>query len=275
MSIYKTLLGAGALSMASMGMAQATSVDFTFNNMSGFLATPVYTAVHRGAFDAFDNGGVASIGLEQVAELPIPPQAVNLLAPTRIAVDPNSEAGFIFGPGGPIQDGESGTLTLEVDDPLSNRYATFLAMFVPSNDTFLGNDNPFAYEIFDASGSLIEQTFEITAQSIYDAGTEINQLFGAAAPGQDITLGDTENGRIQRLLDIDDGNGGDGFDALEALFGVAGAGLIQPDTVLFTVDVRESAAIAPVPLPAGMVLLLSGVAGMGLLRRKRKVATEA
>ena len=270
----KTSLIAGAATLALSTAAQATSIDLTFNNSNGFgfLVTPVYTGIHDGTFDAFDEGSAASAGVEQAAELPIPPQTQNLIRDERQASHPNSQGGFILGPNGPILDGESGTLTVDVADPVTNRFATFLAMFVPSNDTFLGNDDPMAYALFDAMGSVIEQTIEITGADIWDAGTEVNQLFGAAAPGEDITLGDTEGGTITSLLKIDDGNGGDGFDALEGLFGTTGAGSITRSTVLFTIDV--AATPAPVPLPASAPLLAAGLGAMGwALRRKRKTVT--
>ncbi len=269
MQKFRTLLGASTIAFVAAGAAHATSIDITFNNSNGFgfLVTPVYTGLHAGTFDAFDEGAAASAGVEQVAEIPVPPNPPNLIAPERLAVEPNSQGGFVFGPNGPIQDGESGTLSIDVADPTLNRYATFLAMFVPSNDTFLGNDNPLAYELFDTAGNVISQTIEITASSIWDAGTEVNQLFGAAAPGQDITLGDVEGGVITRLLDIDDGAGGDGFDALEDLFGIAGAGSITADTVLFSIDVSETPA--PVPLPAGLPLLLGALGAFGFLKRRK------
>ncbi|WP_029065445.1 spondin domain-containing protein [Labrenzia sp. DG1229] len=269
MSKITSLLGASVIGILVAGSANAATIDITFNNSNGFgfLVTPVYTGIHSGGFDAFDEGASASAGIEQIAEVPVPPNPPNLIAPERLAVEPNSQGGFVFGPGGPILDGESGTLTIDVVDPTVNRYATFLSMFVPSNDTFLGNDDPLAYAIFDAAGNVIEQTIEITGRSIWDAGTEVNQLFGAAFPGQDIQLGDTEGGTISRLIDIDDGSGGNGFSALEALFGVTGAGSITADTVLFTIDIE--AAPTPVPLPAGAGLLLAGLGILGFAGRGR------
>jgi len=269
MKTFKTLLGAGAMGLLMAGAAQAATIDITFKNSNGFgfLVTPVYTGIHSGSFDAFDAGSAASAGIEQVAEIPVPGTPTNFIAGERLAVEPNSQGGFIFGPGGPIMDGESGTLTIDVADPTTNRYATFLSMFVPSNDTFFGNDDPMAYEIFDATGNLIEQTIEITGSSIWDAGTEVNRLFGSALPDQEIADGETEGGVIRRLLDIDDGLGGNGFNALGALFEIEDTGLITEDTVLFTIDIAASPT--PVPLPAGGALLLGGLGAMGFVARRR------
>ena len=274
MSNFKTLLGTSAVALLCAGAASATTIDITFNNSNGFgfLVTPVYTGLHSGNFDAFDEGTTASAGVAQIAEIPVPPNLDgqgNLIMGERVAVEPNSQGGFIAN-GGPIMDGESATLTIDVADPTENRFATFLAMFVPSNDTFLGNDDPLAYELFDVAGNLIEQTIQITGQSIWDAGSEVNQPFGAAAPGQDILLGDDENGEVTRLIDIDDGFGGDGFDALATLFGITGAGSITADTVLFTIDVAASPA--PVPLPAGLPLLLGGLGALTFAKRRKKAA---
>lgn len=266
----KKLLAASAAATIFAGAANAAVIDITFTNNSGFLATPVYTGFHDGSFDAFDEGSAASAGIELVAELPIPPFSNggvdNALRDERVAAQADSQGGFIFGPGGPIADGEVGTARVDVTDSATNRYLSLFAMFVPSNDTFIGNDDPFAYEIFDAAGNVIEQIIEITAESIWDAGTEINQLIGAAAPGQDITLGDDEGGLIANLLDIVGSGGGDndGFDDLASLFGVAGAGDITANTVLFTVEV------AAVPLPAGLPLMLAGLGAFGIAKRRKK-----
>ena len=272
MSNFKTLLGTSAVALLCAGAASATTIDITFNNSNGFgfVATPVYTGLHSGGFDAFNVNEAASAGVEQVAELPIPLFPPNLIAPERQAVEPNSQGGFIAD-GGPIVDGASATLTIDVAEPTVNRFATFLAMFVPSNDTFFGNDDAEAYEIFDTAGNLIEQTINITGASIWDAGTEVNGLFGSAGvEGQDITFGEDEGGVVTRLLDINDADGNNGFEALEALFGITGAGSITAETVLFSIDIAASPA--PVPLPAGLPLLLGGLGALTFAKRRKKAA---
>jgi hypothetical protein len=83
-------------------------------------------------------------------------------------------------------------------DPVNNRYFSYLAMAVPSNDMFIGNDNPTARELFDAGGNFVGQNFTLTGANIWDAGTEVNGLVGSAfIAGQSATAGTTEGGVIQ------------------------------------------------------------------------------
>lgn len=292
------------------GMAQATTIEITFSNTNsfGFIATPVYSAFHDGSFDAFNAGDTASAGIEQIAEVPIPPfagqvidtsgfasgsafinngelrpgvvgadQIANNLVLERTAVDPKSTARFLPGAGGPIVDGETVSFTLDVD-PAANRFASFFAMVVHSNDTFFGNDDPFAYQIFDANGNFVAQDpISITASSIYDAGTEGNAVFGSTLPGEAILDGLTGEGKISNLLADPSANGG--FESLASLFGTAGnfgpggftakeAALINGDTEFFRISISE--VPAPIPLPAAGWMLVGGIGGLVALRRRKR-----
>ena len=54
-------------------------------------------------------------------------------------------------------------------------------MIIPSNDAFIGNEDPLAYELFDAEGNFTGRvTIDIFASDIYDSGTEVNDGQGAA-----------------------------------------------------------------------------------------------
>ncbi len=152
----KSILALAATSLAAMGgSAAAYTLNVTVANDTppgGFSVTPVYTAIHDGGFDAFDAGEAASPGVERLAEL----GDVSGLPPERLAVDPGSTATVVAAAGNgipPIEPGETGTATLNVGDPTEQRFLTYLSMLVPSNDTFLGNDDPMAYEIFAPDGS--------------------------------------------------------------------------------------------------------------------------
>ena len=273
-------LAATAFSAICATSASATSIDLTFNNENGFgfLVTPVYVGIHDGTFDAFDEGQAATAGIEQVAELPVPPFIAdqgNRIAAERQADQDgdgvNSQGAFIPGAAGPIADGESSTISVHVADPTVNQFATFLAMVVPSNDTFFGNDTPDAFRLFDASGSVIEQTISITAGQIYDAGTELANFATSTEAGDDIVLSDEENGVITRLLgNTSTASGGAGtFQDLADLFGLPGdTASITSDTVFFTIDVAASPSA--IPLPAGAALMLTGLGAFGVAARRRK-----
>lgn len=270
----KLFAAAGALTLLMGTAASATSLNLRFDNVNGFgfLVTPVYAGFHDGGFDAFNAGEAASEGVEQVAELPIPPNLDgrgNLLAGERQANqdgDGVDSQGTFIADGGPIADGGSATVQIDIADPMVNRYASFLAMVVPSNDTFFGNDNPLAYEIFDEMGNLATSFIEITAGSIYDAGTEIND-FATSTQG-DILAGDDENGVITSIFE-EDANGNNGFANLAELFGLGDLSSITRDTVVFRISIEEA---TPVPLPATAPMLLGalGLVGWGARRRKSR-----
>ncbi len=63
---------AATLIAASSGLAAQTATlktKVTNNRSAGGLSiTPLYTALHNGPFDAFDNMGTASAGFELIAE---------------------------------------------------------------------------------------------------------------------------------------------------------------------------------------------------------------
>lgn len=260
-----------ALTLSAAGFANATTLSITFenNNGFGFATTPVYAGFHDGGFDAFNVGEAASEGVEQTAELPIPPNLDgrgNLIAGERRADQDgdgvNSQGAFIAN-GGPILDGQSATIQVDIADPTVNRFATFLAMVVPSNDTFFGNDNPMAWELFDMAGNLQLNTIEINAGAVYDAGTEINEFLTSTQ--DQILLSNEENGVITSIFDVDS-DGDNGFANLEQLFGLGDTSSITRDTVLFTISIED---VTAVPLPASAPLLLGALGLLGWRARRK------
>jgi MYXO-CTERM domain-containing protein len=178
----------------------AVDVRVTIRNLSAdnsVALSPFSLAAHNGSFDAFDSGAAAGMATENVAELgdgtdfisdAMAAQATAVTA-TAIATQ-NAFGPGIFRPGG------SGSIVLSLD-PMQNRYLSFGAMVVPSNDAFLGNDSPTAVELFDAGGSFVATDFTLNGGDIWDAGTEVNQLTGAAyVVNQDATMGTTEGGVV-------------------------------------------------------------------------------
>ncbi|MEP4195808.1 MAG: spondin domain-containing protein [Aliishimia sp.] len=283
----------GLMALVVAGPAAATSLRITIQNdaaASGFAITPVYSAFHDGRFDAFNVGEEASDGLRTLAELggfgTVRAEREAATTTAGVVTSTGAASPFITPDGPrPIFGGESVTTEVEITDVTAQRYFTFLSMIIPTNDLFIGNDN--AIELFDSAGNFNgTQVLSITGANLYDAGTEVNNpnanpAFVAGVSGMnalidplDASLGSLadENGvvmddafgeleRYNGLLTA----GGFTLDAQQDLFGLASAFNIA------TITIEQIAA--PVPLPAGSALLLSGLGvGAVMARRKKKKA---
>jgi hypothetical protein len=167
--------------------AETQEIIVTVENLApsgGFYFTPVWVGLHNGSFDLFDPAGLASEGLERVAE---DGDASALQADFEGAV--GGAAGginmLITAPegfaGAPVFDpGEASMIQLTVDSQV-NSYMSFLSMIIPSNDAFIGNHNPMGIELFDAAGKFKgKQIVTILGSMVWDAGTELNNEMDAA-----------------------------------------------------------------------------------------------
>lgn len=254
LSAYSIVLSAGLATAASAAVLQ---IEITNNqNADGLYLTPLLSVFHNGSFDSFDAGKPASPQVELLAEEGDPSGVAGLAGAA------GATYGVVTGPkgfgGAPVIDpGETAYLNLSVD-PTKDRYFSFLSMVIPSNDTFIGNDNPVAYEIFDAVGAFTGigpiSVYDLDA---WDAGTELNDGFGAPFNTAGGTATDA-NGVITPAPD--------GLFFLNGQETVAGT----------TVDLGEgrnllaTIAISEVPLPAGFPLLLVGLGAFGLMRRRNQ-----
>ncbi len=185
-----SLIGSGQIEIRVTNLA----------GVDGSLLTPVVVATQNGIYDQFDVGSAASENIERLAE--------DGTTGPRIAAALNSggvgEAQATAG--GPLAPGESRVLTFFADpsDPLT-QYLSYASMVIPSNDAFIGNDDPLQLDLFDENGSLIrrvgESAFIVSGDDVYDAGTEVNDeipentaALAQAAPN----TGVTENGVIRQ-----------------------------------------------------------------------------
>lgn len=265
MTLVSRLGGMAAAVCASSFLATTASaavLEITVTNeqaSDGLFLTPMYFGFHDGSFDAIDAGAAATPGVELLAE----EGDFSAVRDERLAVAPTSQGAVAFGPAGfgsmpgqpPVLDpGETATFTINVDT--ENRYLTFLSMVIPSNDAFVANDNPFAYELFTADGLFTNiSPIEVTLDEVWDAGTEVNDNLGAAfnAAGGN----GTDQGGVISLL----GSGIEGFYGQATAAGTVTGTSFNP--LLATISV------AAVPLPAGLPLLALGVAGLVGVRRKK------
>lgn len=179
----------------------------SLGDVGGLAQTPLWIGSHNGSFEIARAGSPASDfgGLEELAE----GGDLNALI-TRFAAESGGTDSVIFAPdgfaGAPVfEPGEIVTRTLDVADPLSNRYFSYASMVIPSNDAFIANLDPRAIELFDRFGDFTgSRTITIYGQDIWDSGTEVNDPSGGAAFSTEGGVSSDEGGVVHRHLGLDD-----------------------------------------------------------------------
>lgn len=257
--VVAALFGVGA------GTASAVQVRITVENLApanSVALAPFRFGFGNGTFDSFDNNQPAFLlGAASIATAPIVTIAEggsgSTWFPAFQAAEPNANLGSILGPTiPPILPGQTSSAVFEVDP--SNRFFTFGTMVVPSNDHFLGNANPTAFEVFDTSGNLILTSFTENASRIWDAGSETENPANAAFLPNGVNA-QREDENLPVTFNFAD------LAAFNGLTTVAvytfNSGLLSATTPVLRVSFQA------VPEP-GSALLLSGAA-LGVLRRRR------
>ncbi len=267
----KTLFSATAIAgllAATAASAITLNITVTNNQAAGGLSfTPLYTAIHDENFDAFNVGEAASLGVETIAET----GNAMVVAGERQAADADSVGAVLASPDGPppVQPGETVSTEIEVD-ATSPLFFTFLSMILPSNDAFIGNDD--ALQLFGDNGEFLgPQTIEVTGDDFYDAGTEINGLTGSAfVAGEDISLGAQEGGVITAATSLSVFAGSEL--ATGDILGSADQIDFLTDRGSFSLATITISEVAPIPLPASALLLLTGIGGIAISRRRPRKA---
>jgi hypothetical protein len=253
-----------------IGAAEAAQVKVTIQNLSavgGLNMSPLWVSLSNGSFDVFTAGSAATPGLKPLAELGDPSGLAARLAGT----DPGAVTGLIPVPGASglpqIEPGESGSIVLNVN-PASNRFFNFAAMVVPSNDAFTSLDT--ALVLFDSSGHFLgDKTLTLTGNDIWDAGTEVDQLFGSAfIAGQNAMLGDVENGVVMLHPGFGTFDGqmepnGRTFNAADANVGARAGFSFARIT------------ISEVPEPSTWLLMLAAIGSLAMIYRQRRAGPTA
>ena len=229
----------------------------------GFALAPVWFGVHNGSFDLFNSGSAASSQLETLAELG------NTAAVTSLFAGNGAQTTLASGGALPqFLPGQSASTVLNVANPSVDRYLSFAGMVVPSNDFFMGNDDPLAHPIFDAAGHFNGPiTIQIFGANVWDAGTEVDDIaFGAAfIQGDNATDHTAENSVITPFLQ--DSNASS---YLSSILGETTAAGYMMTHVFSSADPIATIRISSVPEPASIVTLSIGLGGALWLARGRR-----
>ena len=263
MHLYKRI-SFPVLLAVTMSMASARAdltLNITVENLQGaggYFFTPVWVGLHEGGFDAFDSGSAASAAVEALAEDGMTgPISTDFASGLRL--DAVIAPGTPFGPSGSSFSGSAST-TVTADET-DNRFLNYASMILLSNDTFFGNDN--ALELFDAGGLYLgDQVITITADDLWDAGTEDNTTFGAPFSTLGGTATDTIGGVISQQ-------------PIGALDNFVGVGTANGESITDALTSGEAIAritITAVPEPSSIAMLMLGAIGLASVRRRRAVA---
>lgn len=253
-------LAAGLPAMAGQVELRVTVENLAPTNSVAFAG--LRFGFGNGTFDAFNAGQSAFLlGQPSIATAPIVSIAEGGTAstwfPAFAAAEPNAQFGSVLrnGPGA-LRPGETSSGVFMVDSSV-NRYFTFGAMVVPSNDHFIGNDDPMAYQLFDAMGNLAITSISQFGRDIWDAGSEATDPANAA-----FLMGGVNPNRV-------DENGVVRFDfmGLNAYNGLTTAAGYTFDRQFGANDAVYRISFEVVPAPGAVALL--GMSGLVALRRRR------
>ncbi len=176
------LMGAMSFGVTSIAFAQQVRVQIeNLSPTNGLFLTPAWVSFHNGEYTLFTAGEAASSGVEQLAE-----DGDSTILTTEFSAQVSrGQSGVITAPNGfagaPVFDPQDKSNRVFDLDPRKHRYFSYAAMVIPSNDAFIGNANPVAYELFDTDGNFKGPIIiTLTGNQIWDAGTEENTETDAA-----------------------------------------------------------------------------------------------
>ena len=248
------LLAAAALLTTVGAQAMPTQVTVTIENLapaSGVAFAPLHLAFNNGSYDAFNLGQVAGVAIVSVAE----GGAGGAWQAAFAAADPGAVRGTV---GGALFAGATAQGSYMVDGT-SNPFFTFAAMAIPSNDFFIGNDNPMEYQLFNAAGQLQISSITVKAREIWDAGSEVFDPAAAAFVGNNDLRADQGSVVAFNFAEFA------GYNGLQTPAGYTFNSQLAANTDVY----RISFTAAPVPEPQTYALMLAGLAALGALARRR------
>jgi hypothetical protein len=254
----RTVLSVVVLASLASGIAAAAPVQVRVNvrNLAptnSISFAPLHVGFHSGIYDSFNNGQAAGNAIISIAE----GGSGSAWLPAFAAADPGATIGTVLpNPAGPLLPGGTASRVFTVN-PAANRFFSFGAMVVPSNDYFIGNDSATQYMLFDANGNLNITSITQRARDIWDAGSEVDGAFGAA-----FLVGSSNDDRIAQNGVVNfDSAGLSVFNGLTTGAGYAFNSQLAAETAVYEITFE----IVPAPSSA----LAMGLAGLVAARRRR------
>ena len=252
--------------------AHAEVISVSIENTMGddsFFFTPFWISASNGGFDSYSTGALASgfSGITEIAEGgntgPLSSAFASSAAGTAGGTQATVTATAFDGDAPVFSPGESTTFNLDVGNASINRYFSFASMVVPSNDLFVGNDDAFAYEIFNAAGNFNGPlVIEIYGRDVNDNGTELNSATDGAAFSANGGNSIAESGVIRDFFtEISDGAYLDSFIGSNTANGATIGSGFGADDLIARITINQ------VPAPSSAVALLGG--GLLMTRRRR------
>jgi len=261
------LLSVLAIGWSSHAQAAIVNVTVTFQNLAptnSVSFAPLRVGFNNGTFDSFNIGTTATAPIISIAE----GGSGSDWFPAFMAADPTAVLGTVGGAlvptanaGGGFASSASQVFTIDTN---VNRFFTFASMVVPSNDLFIGNDNPAQYQILDTAGNLLISQINQTASQIWDANSEV-----AIAANAAFVAGGVNGNRVD-----EGGTVAFDFSELNVFNGLTtGAGYVFNNSLIGSTNIGLiSFSVTAVPEPSSMALI--GIVGIGAVVRRflRKAA---
>jgi hypothetical protein len=258
-SFVKTILATAAAFTALAAQASPVTLRVTVQNLApanSISFAPLRVGFNAGTYDALNAGATAGAAIVSVAE----GGSGSAWFPAFAAADPGAVLGTVVpNPAGALTPGLTGSAVFTFDAAL-NPFFTFAAMVVPSNDFFIGNDNPTQYRLFNSTGQLVLNTIEQTARDIWDAGSEAFDPANAAFLVVGNNAGRTpQNGVVNfNFAELT------GFNGLTTAAGYVFNSALTADSPIYRIS------FAVVPEPGSMGLALAALLALGFVAPKRK-----
>ena len=236
------------------------SVSVTVRNLAptnSVSFAPLRLGFGNGSFDSFNIGQTPGAAIVSIAE----GGGGADWFPAFAAADPTSVRGSV---GGALLPGTTASSSFIVDtSSINNRFFTFGTMVIPSNDLFLGNDNPTGFQLFSNTGTLLIPTITQTAGQIWDANSEV----AIAANAAFLVVGNNSLRVAENGLVAFDRSELSVYNGLVTAAGYTFDSTLLPNnaTSIYQIDF----AISAVPEPTSMALGAIAFGGLGLARGRK------